>query len=76
MENKKNFDILYIAMILTIVGQCVVGKSFYFGQFAFLIANVIYLCRDFVLRRPRADKIKNICFTGITLGVILIEFFS
>jgi uncharacterized membrane protein YhhN len=72
MENKK-FDVLYIAMVLTIVGQITVGNAFYFGQGAFLLANIIYTSRDFYLKRPVADKVKNICFTAITIGVIILQ---
>lgn len=71
MEEKRNFDILYIAMALTIIAQTTVGASFFIGQGLFLVANIIYTCRDFALKRPRADKIKNVSFTAITIGIIL-----
>lgn len=66
-------DILYVAMAMTIIGQVTVGHSFFLGQGLFLVANLIYLMRDFKLERPKADKIKNTCFTAITLGCILLE---
>lgn len=66
-------DILYIAMAMTIIGQITVGHSFFIGQGLFLAANIIYLLRDFRLKRPVADKVKNSCFTAITLGIIVLE---
>ena len=75
MEEKK-FDVLYIAMFMTVLGQCVVGNIFYVGQGLFLIANVIYLVRDFKLGRPKADKIKNTLFTAITVGIILMQLIT
>ena len=75
MEEKK-FDVLYIAMFMTVLGQCVVGNIFYVGQGLFLIANVIYLVRDFKLGRPKADKIKNTLFTAITVGIIIMQLIT
>ena len=75
MEEKK-FDVLYIAMFMTVLGQCVVGNIFYVGQGLFLIANIIYLVRDFKLCRPKADKIKNTLFTAITVGIILMQLIT
>lgn len=75
MEEKK-FDVLYIAMFMTVLGQCVVGNIFYVGQGLFLIANVIYLVRDFKLGRPKADKIKNTLFTAITVGIIVMQLIA
>ena len=74
MNMEKFFiNILYVAVVLTVIGQCLVGSSFYLGQGAFLIANIVYCVRDCVLRRPKADKIKNFTFLGITLGLILLR---
>lgn len=70
---KFKFDILYLAMACTIIGQCLVGNSFFIGQGLFLGANATYLIRDFFLGRPKADKIKNTAFTAITFGLILMR---
>lgn len=72
---KEKIDVLYIAMALTIIGQITVGNLFYLGQGAFLLANITYTARDFYLKRPSADKIKNISFTAITIGVIILQIF-
>ena len=75
MKEKIFTDIAYIVIVLTVIGQCVVGANFYFGQFAFLIANLLGCTRDIVLKRPRADKVKNFTFLGITAGLILFRYF-
>ncbi len=66
----------YVSIILTVIGQCTVGTAFYVGQGAYLLANIINCARDVVLRRPRADKIKNFTFLGITMGLILLRILS
>ena len=68
---KNGFDVLYIAMAITVIGQCIVGNNVLIGQGLFLVSNITYLCRDFYLHRPIADKIKNTLFTAITIGIIL-----
>lgn len=74
---KKVFEnqIGFAVMFLLIVGQCTVGEWFIFGQVVYLIANVGSVVRDFYLKRPLSDKVKNICFSGITVGLILIRLF-
>lgn len=73
---KKNFENLgYLIMGLLILGQCIVGEWFFLGQAIYLIANVIKVVRDFVLGRPASDKVKNIAFVAITVGLICIRIF-
>ena len=77
MTNKtENFftNLAYLAIALTVIGQCTVGSSFYIGQTAYLIANIVNCTRDVVLKRPRADKIKNFTFLGITIGLMLFNY--
>lgn len=66
-------NIAYLSIALTVVGQCTVGSNFYIGQIAYLVANIVNCTRDIVLGRPRADKIKNFTFLGITAGLILLN---
>lgn len=74
---KKFFtNLAYVAIAATIIGQCVTGVNFYFGQIAYLIANVINCVRDVVLDRPIADKIKNFSLLGITIGLMIFKFFG
>ena len=63
----------YLMMVLLIIAQCTVGESFFIGQGIYLIANIGNVIRDFVLKRPVADKVKNVSFTAITMGILMIR---
>lgn len=69
-------NLAYLAIALTVVGQCTVGTNFYIGQIAYLVANIVNCGRDIVLHRPRADKIKNFTFLGITAGLIILNIIT
>ena len=47
MKRNILINLTYVVIIFTIIGQCIVGGSFYLGQFAYLIANCINTIRDF-----------------------------
>lgn len=64
----------YIVLALLIVGQCVIRSSYIGGQFVYFAANILSVTRAFTLDRPRADKVKDICCTAITTGLILLFF--
>lgn len=66
-------NLQYIVLASLVVAQCVVGKNFIIGQSIYLIANGISVFRDFALSRPTADKIKDVCCLGLTLGLILLN---
>lgn len=66
----------YIVLALLIIGQCVIRSSYVGGQFVYFAANVISVSRAFILDRPRADKVKDICCTAITTGLLLLFFLS
>lgn len=70
----ENLQLLVLA--LTILGQMTVGIWFLVGQGVWLVANLIATTRDFILRRPFADKLKNIVLTTITLSLILLNVFG
>lgn len=72
MAQKIWKELNYIVLICLIVAQCVVKADFLIGQFIYLTANTISFIRCFVLDRPVADKVKDGCCFGITLGLIAI----
>ena len=74
MNTKAWNNIGYLVMALLLVGQITVGWLFMLGQGAYLVGNVLNVIRDFKLKRPAADKVKNVCFTAITIGLIVIYF--
>ena len=63
-------ELNYLVLIALIAGQCIVKVDFLIGQFVYLGANVISFSRCFVLNRPVADKVKDGCCLGITVGLI------
>lgn len=73
---EKRWDnVGYAVMALLLIGQVTVGWLFMVGQGAYLIGNMLNVIRDFKLDRPKADKVKNICFTAITVGLIILYIF-
>ena len=71
----KFFETLnYFILILVLVGQATLGCSFYIGQGLFLIANTLSFTRCFILKRPRADKVRDCACLAVTIGLISIKF--
>lgn len=61
----------YLALCGTIVGQIVSTQSVLAAQLIWLIANFINVSRDYVLCRPRADKVRDWALTAITGGIVI-----
>lgn len=71
---EKFFEVLnYLVLMLLIIGQCTVGIDYLVGQCVYLGANAIAVSRNFVLKRPMADKVKECCCLAITIGLISIK---
>ena len=75
MKTKFFENLQFVVLIGLIVAQCVVGNNFYLGQFIYLGCNTISVIRNFALDRPLADKVKDCACFGITLGLILFNYF-
>lgn len=77
MEKEKFWEnSMYAVIVLLVIGQITVGWLFYVGQGAYLIGNIISVLRDFKMDRPKADKIKNLLFVAITIGLIMLRMLS
>ena len=76
MRTKFWENIAYIALALCVFGNIAVGWFFLLAQTAYLIANGINVARDFALGRPAADKVRNLTFFAITVGLIIIRVFG
>lgn len=63
-------ELNYLVLIALITAQCVVKADFLIGQFVYLFANTLAFSRCFILQRPIADKIKDGCMLGITVGLV------
>ena len=73
MNYEKLFENLgFIVLMGLIIAQCVIGKWYLVGQGIYLFCNGISVARSFVLKRPKADKVKDISCTAITIGLILL----
>lgn len=67
---------MYVILAMLIIAQCVVGESFFLGQGLFLLGNLLKVSRTFYLDRPKADKVTDIAFTAVTVGIIAIRLFK
>lgn len=65
----------YVGLALCIFGQVAIGWFYLLAQFAYLIANITGVVRDFALDLPQANKIKDIVFSAITIALIVIRIF-
>lgn len=63
----------FFVLALTIAGQMFVGVAFFIGQGLWAVANIISVIRDFILRRPVADIVKDSAMTAITIALITLR---
>lgn len=66
-------NIQLAGLMLTIAGQILIGVpdiGFFVGQGLWLAANIIAVLRNIILKRPKADLIKDCTLTAITAGLI------
>lgn len=64
----------YMSLSGALIGQVVVGWGYLVGQFIFLTSNICALVRCFKINQAAPDKVKNVCFTSLTIGLIIIYF--
>ena len=77
MKKRNNlvWDIVgYGTLGLCIIGQVTVGYAYLIAQAVYLIANMAGVVRDIALRLPRANTVRDIVFTGITIALIIMYF--
>lgn len=68
--------IAYVSLAGCIVGQIIVGYTYLLAQGVYLVCNTLATIRSFVIHQKPADKIKNLVFTAITAGLIIIWVFK
>lgn len=74
MKKQTIWEIVgYIGLALCVFGQVAIGWFYLLAQFAYLVANVSGMIRDFALDLPPSNKVRDIAFSGITLALILIR---
>ena len=71
---QKFWEIIgYISLVGLIIGQITIGFSFWIGQIAYLLSNIIITIRCFAIKQNTSDKVKNIALTAICIGIIIIK---
>lgn len=74
LKKKAIWENLQLVTLFgTILGQILVGGLYFAAQSIWLACNVLALTRDFVLDRPKADKIKNAGLCGVTVALIALR---
>lgn len=73
MKEKIWENMGYAILVLCLIGQITVGYIYLFAQFIYLTSNVIGVIRDFQLKRPIADKVRNFAFLAITIALIILR---
>ena len=77
MKKETVWEIIgYIGLALCVFGQIAIGWVYLVAQCAYLLANISGVVRDFALKLPNANKVKDIVFTAITLALIVIRIVS
>lgn len=71
MVTKLAENAAYLALCMTIAGQILSTQSVLTAQVVWLAANVVNIARDYVLDRPRADKVRDWALCGITGGIVI-----
>jgi hypothetical protein len=61
----------YVVLALTMLGQIAIGSNYYVGQGLWLVANLITFGRNFVLERPRADKVQGGFMLALTIVLMV-----
>ena len=69
--NKMVENAAYVVLMLTIAGQIIATGSVLMAQVVWLIANIMSVARDYILDRPKADKVRDWALCGITGGIIV-----
>lgn len=77
MKKETIWEVVgYIGLALCVFGQIAIGWVYLVAQCAYLLANISGVARDFALKLPNANKVKDIVFTAITLALIVIRIVS
>lgn len=63
----------YIILIGLILGQIFIGTNFILGESIYILTDIFILSRDFGLKRPVSDKVKNGTLTAFAMCSLLIN---
>lgn len=68
----KSSILYFIAILLVIVGNVAVGYAYILAQSVFIVSNVVCLIADFKTKANTGCIIKDVCFLGLAIGLIII----
>lgn len=71
MKNTKWEIFNYVSLTLCLIGQVFVGKWYLIAQSAYLVANMIAVIRDFKIKMPPSNCIRDCIFLFITIVLII-----
>lgn len=72
MKKTLNWDnVGYIVLFGLISGQIAIGFNFVLGEAIYILTDLLILTRDFKLKRPKADIIKNAVLTVLASGALI-----
>lgn len=75
MNKEKLMEIIgYISLAMCVSGNLIVGYLYIIAEWLFLASNLIATFRCFYLNQPKADKIRNIVFTAMTIGLLILYY--
>ena len=63
----------YFNLALTIAGQLLVAELYLVAQGVWTLANVIALVRDFVLKRPAADIVRDTGMLALSVSLVTLR---
>lgn len=63
----------YVALGLCILAQVTVGYLFILAQVLYTVANGMNIVRDYAMNLPTANKVRDIVFLAISIGLIIIK---
>jgi hypothetical protein len=73
MKKETIWEIIgYVLLAGLVIGQVTIGYWYLFAQFVYLICNITNVVRDFAQNMPTSYKVKDICFSALTLALIII----
>lgn len=67
--------VAYVCLALTIAGQVFTTMNVLIAQAVWLISNVLFVARDFALKRPVSDKVKDVAMCGSCEGTCIFSTF-
>lgn len=67
--------VAYVCLALTIAGQVFTTMDVLIAQIVRLISNVLFVARDFALRRHISYKVKDVAMLGLTIGIVIVLIF-